>query len=91
MSSYDRITDSKGNQQTVEDTQPIVSLVDDRAIRTFDKYGKVTVIVEEGAAFSDQVAMLNVFIADIYSLQVINAYDAMQMPLGSELQLPIHF
>ena len=70
VSSYDRVTDSKGNSVVVEDTNPIVQLVEDRAIRTFDKYGKVTVIVEEGRAFSDQVAMLNVFIADIYAIQV---------------------
>jgi hypothetical protein len=35
--------------------------------------------------------MLNVFISDIFSLQVMNSYDALNMPLGSVLKLPIHF
>ena len=48
-----------------EATSPIIDLVNDEAIRTGDKYGKVTVIVEEGQAFSDQVVMLNVLIADV--------------------------
>jgi len=49
------------------------------------------VIVEEGQAFSDQVVMLNVLIADIYSIATMTAYDALSLPLGSTLQLPIHF
>lgn len=57
-----------------------------------DKYGKVTVIIEEGgSSFSDQVAMLNVFITDIYSMQVMNTYDSLNLPLGSSVTLPIHF
>jgi hypothetical protein len=35
--------------------------------------------------------MLNVFITDIYSLQMTNCYDAMNLPLGSTLTLPIQF
>ena len=68
VSSYDRVVDSRGNAEVVEDTNPIVQLVDDRAIRTFDKYGKVTVMVEDGQAFSDQVVMLNVLITDIFAM-----------------------
>lgn len=36
-----------------ESATPIIELVNDEAIRTFDKYGKVTLFVEEGGAFSD--------------------------------------
>ena len=36
-----------------ESKSPIIQLVNDEAIRTFDKYGKVTLLVEEGGAFSD--------------------------------------
>jgi hypothetical protein len=35
--------------------------------------------------------MLNVFISDIYSLQVMNTYDSLNLPLGSSYKLPIHF
>ena len=31
-----------------EASSPIIELVNDEAIRTFDKYGKVTLLVEEG-------------------------------------------
>lgn len=69
-----------------------MKLLDNKAIQTFDKYGKVTVVVEQGGqSFSDQVAMLNVFIADIYSIQVMNTYDVLNLPLGSSFKLPIHF
>jgi len=57
-----------------------------------EKYGKVTVVVEQGGqSFSDQVAMLNVFIADIYSIQVMDTYESLTLPLGSSFKLPIHF
>lgn len=66
VSVYDHSTDSFRSEET---TNPIVKLLDNKAIQTFDKYGKVTVVVEQGGqSFSDQVAMLNVFIADIYSI-----------------------
>lgn len=35
--------------------------------------------------------MLNVFITDIFSLQVMNTYDSLNLPLGSSIRLPIHF
>lgn len=47
-------------------------------------------IVEEGHSFSDQVVMLNVLIADVYSLSTMKSYDALSLPLGSSLNLPIH-
>ena len=64
--------------------------MNDEAIRTFDKYGKVTVIVEEGQAFSDQLVMLNVLIADVYTLATMQSYEALSLPLDSSLTLPIH-
>lgn len=47
-------------------------------------------IVEEGQAFSDQVVMLNVLIADVYTIATMKSYDALNLPLGSSLTLPIH-
>lgn len=67
-------------------------MLDNKAIQTSEKYGKVTVVVEQGGSqFSDQVAMLNVFIADIYSIQVMDTYDSLNLPLGAKFELPIHF
>ena len=50
-------------------------------------------IVEEGSqgGMSDQIVMLNVLIADIFSMSAMNAYDALTLPLGSSLTLPLHF
>jgi len=73
-----------------ESTSPIIQLVNDEAIRTFDKYGKVTLLVEEGGAFSDQMVMLNVKVADVLALATMKSYDALSLPLGSSLALPIH-
>jgi hypothetical protein len=73
-----------------EATSPIIELVNDEAIRTFDKYGKVTLLVEEGGAFSDQIVMLNIKIADVHTLSTMRSYDALSLPLGSSLTLPIH-
>ena len=84
---YDYSTQSYNYQ---ESTSPIIQLVNDEAIRTFDKYGKVTVILEESQAFSDQVVMLNVLISDVYSISTMSTYDALSLPLGSSLTLPIH-
>lgn len=36
-----------------ESSSPIISLVNDDSIRTYEKFGKVTVIVAESQAFSD--------------------------------------
>lgn len=73
-----------------EATSPIIELVNDEAIRTGDKYGKVTLLVEEGGAFSDQIVMLNVKIADVYTVSTMRSYEALSLPLGSSLDLPIH-
>lgn len=43
VSVYDRSTNSFRSEEA---TSPIVELVDNKAVQTFDKYGKVTVIVE---------------------------------------------
>ena len=46
--------DYSTNTYQYKDTQtPIIQLVNDEAIRTGDKYGKVTVIIEENQAFAD--------------------------------------
>jgi len=77
-----------------ESKSPIVELVDNEAIRTLDKYGKVTVHIAEDQAWGDQVVMLNVLIADIYSLSAThkhNFYEALSLPLGSTLKMPIKF
>lgn len=50
VSVYDGSTDTYHTEQA---QSPIVQLVNDKAIRTFEKYGKVTVIVEESQSFSD--------------------------------------
>ena len=34
--------------------------------------------------------MLNVKIADVYTLSTMKSYDALSLPLGSSLSLPIH-
>ena len=73
-----------------ESSSPIIELVNDEAIKTFDKYGKVTLLVEEGGAFSDQMVMLNVKVTDVYTLSTMRSYDALNLPLGSSLTLPIH-
>lgn len=74
-----------------ESTTPIIDLVQDEYIQTHDKYGKVTVIVEENQAFSDQVVMLNVLITDVYSIAAQNFYEALSLPLGSTINMPIKF
>jgi hypothetical protein len=45
VSEYDYSTNSFKSEEA---TSPIVQIVDNKAIQTFDKYGKVTVIVEQG-------------------------------------------
>lgn len=89
VSVYDHSTNSYKSEEA---KSPIVKLIDNRGIQTMEKYGKVTVVVEQGGQqFSDQVAMLNVFITDIFSVQLMDAYKVLQMPLGSSVTLPIHF
>jgi len=74
-----------------ESTAPIISLINDDSIRTFDKYGKVTVIVEENESFGDQVVMLNILITDIYTLAAHNFNEALSLPLGSSVSIPLKF
>lgn len=51
VSVYDHSTNSTKNEET---KNPIVKIVDNKAVKTNDKYGKVTVIVEQGGnQFSD--------------------------------------
>ena len=69
--------------------------MNDEGIRTYDKYGKVTVIIEEssssGGGLSDQVVMLNVLITDIYTLASKDVYQTLSFPLGSSLSIPLKF
>lgn len=74
-----------------ESKSPLITVVNDEAIRTYDKYGKVTVIVEENQSFSDQVVMLNVLITDIYTIAAHNFNEALNLPLGSSTELPLKF
>jgi hypothetical protein len=74
-----------------ESATPIISLINDDSIRTHDKFGKVTVIVADSQTFSNQIVMLNVLIQDVHSIASMKIYDALNMPLGSTLTLPIHF
>mmetsp|Transcript_27408 Transcript_27408/g.20561 ORF Transcript_27408/g.20561 Transcript_27408/m.20561 type:complete len:254 (-) Transcript_27408:492-1253(-) len=75
----------------VDSATPIVQLVNDEMIRTQDRYGKVTVIVEENQAFSGQLVMLNVLVTDIYNIAVKDSYQALNLPLGSTMQLAVKF
>lgn len=45
VSVYDHSTNSYRNEEA---THPIVKLLDNKAIQTSEKYGKVTVVVEQG-------------------------------------------
>ena len=53
--------------------------------------GKVTVIIEENQAFSDQVVMLNLLITDIFNIASKDVYQALTLPLGGQLLLPLKF
>jgi hypothetical protein len=80
---------ASGDYQYKESATPIIALENDEGIRTFDKVGKVTVIIEENQAFSDQVVMLNVQVAHIYTLSVAEAYSTLTFPMASAISLPI--
>jgi len=82
---------ASGDYQYKESATPIIALENDQGIRTFDKVGKVTVIIEENQAFSDQVVMLNVQVAHVFTLSVTEAYSTLTFPMASTIQLPIKF
>ena len=65
----------------------MIQLVNNEGIRTLDRYGKVTVIIED--TVSHQVAMLNLFISDIYNIATKEAYSTLSFPLGSTMHVPI--
>ena len=73
--------------QYQESHTPIIELMNDSFIKTLDKYGKVTVLVEEDSSLGNQLAMLNVLITDIYSIASLSAYEALSLPLGSSISL----
>lgn len=90
--SQQSVYDYSSNSYQYKDSQsPIIQLVNEEGIRTSDKYGKVTVIIEENQAFNDQVVMLNVLITDIYSIATKDVYQALSFPLGSTMNIPIKF
>lgn len=82
---------ASGDYQYKESATPIIALEKDEGVRTFDKVGKVTVIIEENQAFSDQVVMLNVQVAHIFTLSVTEAYATLTFPMASTIHLPIKF
>ena len=47
--------------------------------------------MEESHSYGDQVAMLNILITDIYSLAAQNFYEALSLPIGSSMDIPIKF
>ena len=51
-----------------ESTSPIIELIEGVGIKSLDKYGKVTVILEENQSYGAQLVMLNLLITDIYSI-----------------------
>lgn len=69
---------------------PLIS-VSGNSILTHNKPGKATIMVEDGEGFSDQIVMLNVIIEDIFDVSVMDSFDSLNMPLGSSLNVPIHF
>ena len=86
------VYDYSTNSYELKDVHtPIIQLINEEGIKTTDKYGKVTVIIEESQAFSDQVVMLNVLITDIFSLATKDVYQTLAFPLGAEINIPIKF
>ena len=49
----------------------------------------MTVIIED--TVSHQVAMLNLFISNIYNIATKEAYSCLSFPLGASMQIPIKF
>jgi len=74
-----------------ETRDDIIELMEGVGIKTLDKYGKVTVILEENQQFGDQVVMLNVLITDIASISAENFYEALNLPLASSIKIPLRF
>jgi hypothetical protein len=70
----------------------LIDILDNGVIRTNEKIGSATVLIEEGNnSNSDQLVMLNIMIAEIFAIQVMDTYKALNMPLGTRLEFPIHF
>jgi len=74
-----------------ESPAPIIELVNNEAVRTLDSYGQVTLIMEEEQAAGNQVVMLNILIADIYALAAQHLHEAVSLPLGASIKVPIKF
>lgn len=85
------LVNSTNSYEYRQSNEDIIQLIEGVGIRTLDKYGKVTLILEESQQFGDQAAMLNVLITDIYAISANNFYDALSLPLGSTMQIPISF
>lgn len=68
-SSSQSVVSSTTQQNKNQDSPaPLVELVNNEAVRTLDSYGQVTLIMEEDQSAGNQVVMLNILIADIYTL-----------------------
>lgn len=80
---------NSSNSYQYKEGGDIIELIDNGGIRTLDKYGKVTVILEESQQAGDQVVMLNVLITDVYSLSAENFYEALSLPLASSINIPL--
>ena len=90
--SQQSVYDYSTNSYEYKDSQtPIIQLVNEEGIRTLDKHGKVTVIIEENQALSDQVVMLNLLITDIFTITTKDVYQTLSFPLGSQMNIPIKF
>lgn len=72
-------------------SNPIIEIVNNEQIQTLDKHGKVTVHISENHNYGDQHLFLNVLVTDIYSMSAQNFYEALRLPLGSSLEIPIKF
>lgn len=80
------------NQRTnayelVKTKYPMIQLVHNEGVRTQDRYGKVTIIIED--TISHQVVMLNLVIADIFNIATKEAYTCLSFPLGSTMNIPV--
>ena len=47
--------------------------------------------MEEEQAAGNQIVMLNILVADIYSLAAQHPHEAVSLPLGGSVQVPIKF
>jgi hypothetical protein len=79
-------------QQVMRTTQEaMVELGQDNMISTLGRYGQVTLILQEDQNYGNQQVMLNLLIADIFSLSIETFNEAVSLPVDSQTTLPIKF